>query len=234
MTPLETTPRLEGTANGTCWSRMGVQGDRSCPQLAEAGHCRNCSVFSEAGQSLFRREAPPDYLEQWTRQLAEADAAPVTDSQSLLIFRIGAEWLALEARWIVEVISPRPIHRIPHRSNRLLLGLANIRGELQLCISLQELLGLEALPAGAAPGTPASTSAGERMIVTEHEQSRWVFAVDDVEGVHQIPAAVMENLPYTVERSPHYFSRALFCHGNHRVGALSVARLFQTLERTIR
>jgi chemotaxis-related protein WspD len=149
MMPAETDkPGLEKPPAEACWDRIGVRGDRRCVKLATAGHCRNCSVFSEAGQELFDREALPEYLDEWTRQLAAADSAAVADTVSWLLFRVGPEWLALEARCVVEVLSPRPIHRVPHRTNRLLLGLANIRGELQLCASLRELLGIEVPPAG--------------------------------------------------------------------------------------
>ena len=44
---------------------------------------------------------------------------------------------------------PRPVHRIPHRSNDVLIGLVNLRGQLQLCVSLHGLLGVEV--AGASP-----------------------------------------------------------------------------------
>ena len=63
-------PRSDQPADA-CWNRIGVQGDRSCPRLMEAVHCRNCPVFSAAGQQLFQREAPPEYLDEWTRQLVE-------------------------------------------------------------------------------------------------------------------------------------------------------------------
>ena len=72
-------PGSENRPAEACWNRIGVQGDRSCPRLAEAGQCGNCPVFSEAGQRLFDREAPPEYLDEWTRQLAAADSTTVAD-----------------------------------------------------------------------------------------------------------------------------------------------------------
>jgi len=32
-----------------CWNFIGIEGDRSCPQLATYTHCRNCPVYSTAG-----------------------------------------------------------------------------------------------------------------------------------------------------------------------------------------
>lgn len=218
-----------GIANA-CWRRIGVEGDRSCPRLAAAVHCRNCPVFSTAGAQLFDRAAPPEYLDESTRMLAESEEAAATETCSLLLFRIGPEWLALEARRVVEVVEPRAIHSVPHRTDRLLLGLANIRGELHLCMSLHELLGIDV----PAADTTSSADLRQRLLVTEHGQEHWVFPVDEVEGVHRIPTAAMEDLPHTVQRSPRYYSEAIFSHGSKRVGRLSVARLFQALERTFR
>ena len=178
-----------------------MQGDRSCPRLADTGQCGNCPVFSAAGQRLFDREATPEYLDEWTRQLAAADSTTVAESVSVLLFRIGQEWLAIEARSVVEVIPLRPIHRVPHRTNGFLLGLANIRGELQLCVSLERVLGIEVPPTTETPVADSSTRSRPRMIVAEHQQHRWAFPVAEAEGVHRISAGEMENLPYTVERS---------------------------------
>ena len=168
-------PGLENRPADACWNRIGVQGDRSCPRLADAGQCGNCPVFSAAGQRLFDREATPEYLDEWTRQLAAADSTTVAESVSVLLFRIGQEWLAIEARSVVEVIPLRPIHRVPHRTNGFLLGLANIRGELQLCVSLEQ---------GARHRGPADyRNAGRRFIDP-------VAAADDRRGAPTAPLGV--------------------------------------------
>jgi chemotaxis-related protein WspD len=217
-----------------CWSRIGVDGDRSCPKLPEAGHCRNCPEFSSAGQELLEREATPDYVAGWTRRLAEVDTTAAAETHSLLIFRIGDEWLAIDARCVVEVAEPHRIHSVPHRTDRFLLGLANIRGELQLCVSLHELLGVDSSNGAAPHGSVSGTRPRQRLIVAEQDQMRWAFPVDEVEGVEHIPADAMTNLPHTVERSPRFCSQAVFSCNDKRVGLLSASRLFQALQRTVR
>jgi chemotaxis-related protein WspD len=217
-----------------CWSRIGLDGDRSCPKLPEAVHCHNCPVFTSAGQKLFEREAMPDYVAAWTKRLAEVDAVAAADTLSLLIFRIGDEWLAMDARCVVEVVEPHRIHGIPHRTDRFLLGLANIRGELQLCVSLHELLGVDFTDRGAPQDSVSGTRTRERLIVIERGPMRWAFPVDEVDGVEHIPADAMMNLPHTVERSPRFCSQAVFSYNDKRVGLLSESRLFQALQRTVR
>ena len=127
-----------------CWNRIGVKGDNSCPELAKVVHCHNCPVFAAAGQRLFERPPPAEFIDEWTRQLARGEPAAPPDTAAVLVFRIGEEWLGLDVQNLVEIAEPRPVHRIPHRTGRRLLGLVNIRGELQLCVSLRDLLGIEA------------------------------------------------------------------------------------------
>jgi chemotaxis-related protein WspD len=224
----------ENIAYDACWRRIGVQGDSSCPRLTEAVHCRNCPVFSAASQQLFQREAPSQYLDEWTKRIAEVGDLTAGKVLSVIVFRIGAEWLAFDTRTIVEVVELRPIHRVPHRTDRLLLGLANIRGELLLCVSLRELLGIEEAREDPHTKPDSSPGAKERLLVVEQEQTRWVFPVDEVDGVYREHAQTFEGLPHTVERSVKFYSRAIFSHRNRKVGMLSQERIFQALEKTIR
>ena len=127
-----------------CWNRIGVRGDRSCPELLKFTHCNNCPVFAAAGRQVPRRaRRRPGYLDEWTTRLAARDDTREGDESSVLVFRLGDEWLALPVAVLVEVTRPRPAHRIPHRGG-LLAGMANIRGELHLCVRLDLLLGVDA------------------------------------------------------------------------------------------
>src|SRR6185369_9775817 len=112
-----------------CWNKIGVHGDSSCAELERHIHCRNCPTYSAAAGRLFERELPADYRSQWTRHFAEEKQATERETHSVVIFRVGAEWLALPARVFLAVSELRPIHSLPHRRNRIVLGLVNVRGE---------------------------------------------------------------------------------------------------------
>src|SRR5262249_25231110 len=137
MMPLPTRP-----ATGDCWNTIGVHGDRSCPELTRVVHCQNCPVFAAAGRRFLDAPSPPGYLEEWTERLAAPVEKAVGDLESVLTFHLGDEWLALPVRVLIEVTTPRPVHRVPYRAG-LLAGLVNIRGELHLCAHLARLLGIE-------------------------------------------------------------------------------------------
>ena len=82
--------------------------------------------------------------------------------QSIVIFRIGPEWLALPTRVFQEIAERRTVHSLPHRQHGVVLGLINIRGELLICVSLGQLLGLEQVPF-----REKSRTTYDRLVVTE-------------------------------------------------------------------
>ncbi|MEI6240555.1 MAG: chemotaxis protein CheW [Planctomycetia bacterium] len=217
-----------------CWRRIGVTGDRSCPELETYIHCRNCPVLAEAARTFFDREAPEGYLEAWSRILEEPEVVVDPDATSVLVFRVGREWMALPTVSLVEITTLRPLHRVPHRTAGMLAGLVNIRGQLQLCVSLHTLLGLEEKPPTIQPDAEAPTAA--RLLVVEHADGsggRWVFCVDEVAGVQRVVRSAMRAVPSTVSQSNTRLSQALFDWQDRAVGLLDDTRLFDGLTELI-
>jgi chemotaxis-related protein WspD len=138
-----TTPVSSHTIINDCWNKIGVRGDSSCPELKKYVHCRNCPVHSAAAVNLLDTDLPADYLTRWTSHVAQVKTLTEIDTHSVVIFRIADEWLALPTILFKEIAGIGAIHSVPHRQNGVMLGLTNIRGELLVCVSLQELLGLQ-------------------------------------------------------------------------------------------
>ena len=218
-----------------CWKTVGVSGDGTCPELARAVHCRNCSVFTNAGQQLFEREPPAEYVAKQTALLAEELDEEAAGSEAMIVFRIEEEWLALDVAAVVEVAEPRPVHRVPHRSDRLLMGIANIRGELQLCISLRALLGIEGADhlSESSSQTLESERSAYRLLVCENRGRRWAFAVDEVTGVHRARIDQLGNVPSTIGKSVNRLVGAVFTWEDKSIGRLDTNRLFDSLEERI-
>ena len=193
-----------------CWNHIGVAGDRTCSQLKTFIHCRNCPVYSDAGRSLLEQELPAGYLDEWTNLLRSSqgttNATAATGTISVGIFRLGGEWLALPAALFKEVTQMSVAHTLPHRSDRILIGLVNIRGEIQLCISLKALLGLEVADSSSQNISPVVY---QRMVVVEREGSRWVFAVDEIYGIHRILSEQVGNVPATVSQVPETYTKGM-------------------------
>lgn len=219
-----------------CWSRIGVAGDRSCPELERFIHCRNCPVLADAARSFFDRPAPEGYLEGWSAILEEESAAADPNATSVLIFRIGDEWFALPTTVLVEVTELRRLHSIPHRTGGVLAGMVNIRGQLQLCISLPAVLGIaDTVPQARGGHEPERRADGGpgRLLVVERGGERWVFAVEEVAGVHAVAKAAMRSVPSTVSHAASRSTQALFDWQEKVVGLLDEARLVDGLAERV-
>jgi chemotaxis-related protein WspD len=226
-------------AAGQCWKVIGVAGAGSCAALTEVVHCRNCPVFAAAGEQLFEREPPAEYIAEQTDLLARKVEDEAAGTEALLLFRLGREWIALDVQVSVEVAEARTIHRVPHRSGDLFLGIVNIRGELQLCASLHALLGLEGVSQAAGGSLPSAASSASwdrgqtRLLVCQDHGRRWVFPVDEVAGVVHLSSSQLGNVPSTVDKSGTRLVNAVFRWAEKRVGRLDTARLFDSLEERI-
>jgi len=143
-----------------------------------------------------------------------------------VIFRLGAEWLALRAPVVVEVTPVRPVHRIPRRSNEIVVGLVSLRGQLYLCASLHGLLGAVSR-SSADTAVPPDRSA--RMIVIRHEAETWVFTADEVLGVPRVPPDLWRSVPSTLANPTVSFSQSVFPWQGRSVGLLDEARVFVAL-----
>lgn len=82
-------------------------------------------------------------------------SAAARDRLSLTIFRLQQEWMALPASVFDQVVSPSPVHSMPHYHNPLLRGIVNVHGQILPCVSIHALLGITA----SVATEPASTLA---------------------------------------------------------------------------
>ena len=223
-----TTPLAPGPAGSDCWNKIGISGDRSCPELIEYVHCRNCPVFASAASGLFDREAPGGYIEEWTRRLDAPTVAPPRDSLGVLIFRLADEWLAVRTRVVVEVTKPRPVHRIPHRSDGTLVGLVNLRGQLQLQVSLRSLFGIDKSTDGHSSGEEAEKA--RRLVVLRRTGTTWVFKADEVGEVRPVSSSALIAVPSTLANAASSFSHAVIAWRGKNVGLLDEQRVFDALK----
>ncbi len=213
-----------------CWNSIGVHGDGSCPELERYIHCRNCPVYSQAAIELLGGEVPAGYRAQWTTHFATPKRVEDGDTQTIVIFRIGAEWLALPVPVVTEVASLRPIHSLPHRRSGVVLGLANVRGELLVCVSLGRVLGLDQ---SAADSLETRRGAHRRLLVIRRDEVRSVCPVDEVHGIHRIPSRELQEVPATVAKATATYSKAMVPWNGHSVGLLDDQLLCYTLQRSL-
>jgi chemotaxis-related protein WspD len=212
-----------------CWNRIGVAGDGSCGELQKFVHCRNCPVYWQAGVQLLNRALPEEYRREWTLHYSqEKKSAPVART-SIVMFRIGAEWLALPTTAFQEVAERRAIHSLPHRRHGVVLGLVNVRGELLICVSVGRLLGLET---GAAR-QEKTRSTYDRMLVSNWDGKRLVFPVDEIHGIHRYHTSEVQEAPATISHAAVSYTHGILSWRGRTVGLLDADVLFSTLNRSL-
>jgi chemotaxis-related protein WspD len=172
-----------------------------------------------AGARLLDREPPAGYRAEWTEYLAKPPKKADTTTDSVMVFRVGAEWLALPASWVGEVVPMCAVHSLPHRRGRALDGLVNVRGELLPCFSLERVLGIEA---------PAIAAASRRLIVAGAGARRLVFRADEVFGVLRYDAEKRVAAPGRFALVKH-----LLDWKGRSLGLLEADALWEALERSL-
>jgi len=211
-----------------CWNDIGIWGNGSCAKLGQAIHCRNCPVYSDAAATLLDREVDAAYRDEAALTIRAELQTTARHTEAAVIFRIGSEWLGLNAAVFKEVCAVRPIHSLPHRRN--VLGVTNVRGSLLVCVSLHALLGV----ANAASADPAQRRlVHERLVVAGREDERLVFPVDEIHGIHRYHADELSEAPATVAKSTATYTRAMLSWQDKSVGVLDDQLLFYSLSKSL-
>jgi len=211
-----------------CWNKIGVRGDGSCRELDKHVHCRNCPTYAAAASVLLDRDLPPAYLDEWTQHFSRERRVEELDTEAIVVFRIGDEWLGLPAAVFSEFVDTRAVHSLPHRRNGVLLGLTNVRGELLVCVSLAKVLGI-----AKETQKPRQHAVYGRLVVIRDQDSRMVFPVDEVHGIHRFHPGDLTEVPATVAKATATHTKAMLPWENRAIGCLDEQLLFYTLNRSL-
>ncbi|NHZ96393.1 chemotaxis protein CheW [Massilia sp. CCM 8734] len=209
-----------------CWNKIGVQGDRTCPELEKVIHCRNCPVYSAAAARLLDSDLPEGYVDERTGHYAQPQRDALQATGAFTLFRIGAEWLCLPAAAVTEVAGMRAIHVLPHRPP-VVLGVANVRGALLICVSLAHLLGVEQ-DAVVMEGEAISY---RRLVVLAGEQGRLVFPVDEMHGIERFSPEALQPVPATLDKAASTYTSAMLAWGERSVGCLDAGLVLYGLQK---
>ncbi|SAK87845.1 chemotaxis protein CheW [Caballeronia temeraria] len=216
-----------------CWNRIGVRGDASCPKLERYVHCRNCPIHDEAASRVLDRvEARTSIVASSTIRQGDNE----TGTLSCLVFRIGGEWLGVPTTVCAQVAQLRPVHSLPHRRHRAVLGVVNVRGRLTVCASLARLFGIEANESAAKSVSLDARELGRLVVMQsgngEHE-GPIAFPVDAVDGVHRFTHAQLQPVPATLAQRLSSHAHAVAAFKDTTVGLLDADRLIDSLNRSL-
>ncbi len=223
---------LNRPAIDDCWNKIGVLGDSSCPQLEEYVHCRNCPVYSNAAMDLLDVALPDGYLAHWTRDIARERPVPDPGTHSVVVFRVGADYMALPTAVFKEITDVRTMHTLPQRRDGVVLGVANFRGQLVVCVSLRRILSLEEVV--ERPHQVSGNGALDaRLLVLERDGNAIVCPVDEVYGIYRFHPRELAQVPATVGKATAAFTKAVLPWENTSVALLDDELLFFALDRSL-
>jgi len=188
---------------------------------------------SDAARRLLQRPLSDEELAAQTCEVARPLEEEAGTRISLLLVECGGERLALPGAVVRRVTLPAVVHRVPHRSNKVLRGICNLGGQLVPAADLAALLELDG--SGEEGDSPR-----RRMLLLGESPEQWAVEVDHVIGVVRIDPEGLLDPPATVRAARDHLTEHLvelaadFGTGQaERVAVLSGPRLLEGLARSL-
>ena len=107
------------------------------------------------------------------------------------------------------------------------MGLVNVHGELQLCVSLQHLLQLQ------LNANHHSDNKQQRLLVMRLDDGRWVFPVDEVHGIQHLKIQQFRAVPASLKHFDKALVSQLFTWQDNTVARIDPQRLQIQLQRSV-
>jgi chemotaxis-related protein WspD len=191
----------------------------------------NSHRIPDAASRLFQKVPDKEYIEEWTQSISQPEfPEQALNVLSVLVFRLGKEWLALPTIFCKEITHRRSVHVVPHRSGKILQGVVNLKGELELYVALHELLQIETSIAFQTSRLPYQRN---RMMAIIKDGEFWTFPVDEVDGIYKWNLVEIENVPVNVSKSAINYIKGIMKMENRSIGLLDEELLFASLKRSL-
>ena len=218
------------TRAGDCWTEIGVAGDRSCARLAEHVHCRHCDVHEGAARRILERPVDSAYRAHWAAHFRQPRVDTEAPDAAALVFRVGAEWLAVGAATVASVAPVAPVHRVPHRGGGALLGIVNVGGRLVPALSLARLLGIEERQVEAVTGRHVFA----RLLVLDCAGQACALPVAELKGMVRYTSAHLAAPAATINKGLERHLGGVLDHDGLLVGVLDPALLARHCTSSLR
>ena len=212
-----------------CWNHIGIWGSElpRCEKLEEHIHCRNCNIYSEAGRNVLERKLTKNYEKDWAVVYSKDKQEHITDKESVTVFRLGDEILAIPTEYVMSINDIGNIHTVPHQNSNILRGLINLHGELKVCVSLGRLMGLNK----AVNKVDEKLRVYNRMIEISKDSKGYIFIATEVLGIHHITDKDLKDVPATISQAKGTFTQSLIEWNNIDISYLDVELVFYNLDK---
>ena len=180
---------------------------------------------------LLQRPPTEKYIYEWTELLKKEKGKVVKTKErglSILIFRLQNELFALPSAVFYEVIESRPVHSVPYRSNHVIVGLVNVKGQMCLCAAMDNFLQIQ------KNETQPSLESSQFMLIIERLGEQWVFPVDEILGIHELFMEQLNNSPVNITKSTVNYLKGVFIFQDRITGLLDEDLLSNGLRRYVK
>ncbi len=191
---------------------------------------------SEYAEKLLNREPDSSYVSMWEDLLRRIKNAPPEHPEgSVILFRLGMEWLGLSTKLVEQVLDVRSVHTVPSCRSKIFLGVINVGGQLRLCVALHKLLDIPSTADHKLPEVHVKGLARRyrRMVAIRRGVEVWVFPVDEIYGVVNCNFNALDNIPVTVSKSTANYLHGLLSWKEQGVGVIDGELLFESLRRLV-
>lgn len=187
--------------------------------------------YDTSESRLLDREVTAEFLGESTAVVAVKKEPAERGTTSVVIFRIGTEWLALPTEIVQEVSDGCTVRTLPDRRGGILDGIINVRGELLLCVSLSAMLGLDPIAGGRVSGRRSSF---DRLLICKHAEGCLAFQVSEVHGLHRYHPKDLRDAPATLTRAAGgTYTLGVLPWRERIVGCLDDALMFYALNKAL-
>ncbi len=157
---------------------------------------------------------------------------------SVISFRIGSEWLGMASDLVKQVMSPREIRSIPHRTGphrtgNIIKGIANYKGEILVVVSLRDLLGIDPSDEKEQNKTTPSHTYPRTMLIGR-EGRAIAIPVDELYGKVQYQRDGLHEAPATLRKAMRCYALGIIEMGGRQIGILDGELLLYTIEQHLK
>jgi len=176
----------------------------------------------QRARTMFEQPAPEGYLEEWAKYLALSRYDRGAHGKGVILFDLGDETLAWPAADVQVTLNSRPVHVLPNRRSRVLLGVAHVRGALLPCMSLAALLGLQ-----------NTSDQQQPMLMVGDSAQPWLFGVQKFSGFYRYQDKELIDMPYESDDKQGCFSQGVFEYRGKSVALLDPALVLSGFGREV-
>lgn len=187
----------------------------------------------EVDSEILSREPPQEYLDEWRDKLETSYLKKEsTRDRSLLIFRFEEMMCGLHMEDVSDIAFPKPIHKIPFNHFQFVVGSVNFKGNICTVFRLDAFL-THSSKEEKTKNKIEQERSSKKMILLKERNNEFVFFVDELIGIFEIPLIQFEALPiHVIQDENHVMSHIVSWNEYQDVFLIDKTRLLEKIVKS--